>query len=505
MEKLLRSAGCFGLTLLAILFALGVTESIKYAPPLQKAVVLFGAVLAAGTVAWLRERLRSGPLEPREAVDEQAILDRVAKRLKEQPAAQPAAASFGRRPEPPPPVKPHEAILKSRQQAIILRQIIPPSHDRAHLSYFGGLPIAPPGFQWPQETKALTFIMQVDCGAIPAEGKLGLMPDEGVIYLFLDLEWQEENAFRILYEPGPANGWNEVPAPENLPHAFDSAIAWKWPQNDEDWPRLLPRWPFDPVFVHGGPLSENEEAMEGTYAWPGTIDSSEAISGIDGAVVPSDYFQVGATISRPFASYPHDWNAIRIAIGLLARRLKREGSRRPYQFKDMADEEFAVLISKVQAELQDWTNRVAAADGFGEVPAGEGDDFWAWLVEREWLTRFVLPDSATLSVEASLTADGDAASRVPGEAIDRVRSRHALAVQTKDGLHINIPDRMLSAPVDVQGTIDERVREFLLLLEFSSNEGLAHYFGEGVYQFWIRPDDLAARRFDRVELSTTAY
>jgi uncharacterized protein YwqG len=64
---------------------------------------------------------------------------------------------------------------------------------------------------------------------------------------------------------------------------------------------------------------------------------------------------------------------------------------------------------------------------------------------------------------------------------------------------------MLAAPVDVQGDIDERAREFLLLFELSSDEGLAHYFGEGVYQFWIRPNDLAARRFDRVELSTTAY
>jgi uncharacterized protein YwqG len=64
---------------------------------------------------------------------------------------------------------------------------------------------------------------------------------------------------------------------------------------------------------------------------------------------------------------------------------------------------------------------------------------------------------------------------------------------------------MLAAPSDVQGDIDDRVREFLLLFEMKSKEGLAHYFGEGVYQFWIRPDDLAARRFDRVELSTTAY
>lgn len=62
---------------------------------------------------------------------------------------------------------------------------------------------------------------------------------------------------------------------------------------------------------------------------------------------------------------------------------------------------------------------------------------------------------------------------------------------------------MLAAPVDLQFDIDERVRELVLLLELSSDEGLAHYFGEGVYQFWIRPEDLAARRFDCVVLSTT--
>jgi hypothetical protein len=116
-----------------------------------------------------------------------------------------------------------------------------------------------------------------------------------------------------------------------------------------------------------------------------------------------------------------------------------------------------------------------------------------------------MPEAATLSVEASLAGGADAGARIPADALERVRGRHALAVQTDRGLHINVPDRMLAAPVDVQGDIDERVRDYLLLLELSSNEGLAHYFGEGVFQFWIRPVDLAARRFDRVELSTTAY
>jgi len=34
---------------------------------------------------------------------------------------------------------------------------------------------------------------------------------------------------------------------------------------------------------------------------------------------------------------------------------------------------------------------------------------------------------------------------------------------------------------------------------------LGHQFGEGVYQFWITPADLRARRFDKVTLTADAY
>ncbi|HVI72222.1 MAG TPA: DUF1963 domain-containing protein, partial [Pyrinomonadaceae bacterium] len=80
---------------------------------------------------------------------------------------------------PAPPI--HETILASRTQAILFRQIVPPNHDPAHLSFFGGLPIAPSAFQWPRgESKPHSFIMQVDCSAVPADGRLGIFPDDGV-------------------------------------------------------------------------------------------------------------------------------------------------------------------------------------------------------------------------------------------------------------------------------------------------------------------------------------
>src|SRR5215213_3543018 len=160
MDRIWSWLGCFGLTLLAILFALGVTETIKYVGRLERTLVLTAAVLAAVAVAWLRDRIKDRPL----------------------PAPQKPPLTV------PPPDRPiHDAILASRTQAILFRQIVPPTHDPAHLSFFGGLPVAPSGFQWPRgKSKPYSFVMQVDCSAVPAAGRLGMFPDSGVLYVFLE-------------------------------------------------------------------------------------------------------------------------------------------------------------------------------------------------------------------------------------------------------------------------------------------------------------------------------
>jgi hypothetical protein len=117
----------------------------------------------------------------------------------------------------------------------------------------------------------------------------------------------------------------------------------------------------------------------------------------------------------------------------------------------------------------------------------------------------MIESAATLSIEAALAGSAEAAGRLPKEAIARVHSRHALATRTGSDIFAVTPDRMLAPPSFVQGDQEETAGTHLLLLELSSNEGLGHHFGEGVYQFWILPADLRARRFDRVMLTTTAY
>jgi len=508
MNRILSWLGCFGLMLLAILFALGVTESIKYVGSLEKALVLTAAVLAAAAVAYLRDRLKNGPIpalhkdEPTQRSKDQPFNVDLDARL---PPQTPQISQSS-----PPPI--HDAILAARTQAILFRQIVPPNHDPAHLSFFGRLPIAPSGFQWPRgKSRPYSFIMQLDCSAVPSDGRLGIFPDDGVLYVFLKLEWGYEegyeDTFRVIYEPGPAQGWAEVAPPDDLPHAFDSKLAWKWPQSDADWPHLLPKWPFDPVLIQGGPLPDDPEGFEETYAWPGTVFPNEAIAAIEGAVAQylSFGYQRGQAKTAPFANFPHDWNAVRITTGLIAKAMKRADSVRDLHLRNLSEEEYAAKLAEAQVGLSDWSDRASVAAPFDDVPAAERERFWSWLQEYEWLTFMPMNDAGALSVEATLSASPEAAARVPLEVVDYIRCRHALACNTERGLHMKTPDRILAAPVDVQGDIDERVREFILLLELSSDEGLAHYFGEGVYQFWIRPDDLAARRFERVELSTTAY
>src|SRR5512138_3631423 len=82
------------------------------------------------------------------------------------------------------------AVAAAVRQAIVFRQHFPPRHDRGALSFFGGAPVAPKGFRWPRSTrggaqsKPLSFLMQIDCAAVPRQARLGMLPDGGVLYFF---------------------------------------------------------------------------------------------------------------------------------------------------------------------------------------------------------------------------------------------------------------------------------------------------------------------------------
>ncbi len=432
-----------------------------------------------------------------------------------------AALHAGRAATAPPPSKPgSEMIAAASRQAIVFRQHFPPRHEPGHRSFFGGAPLAPRGFAWPRsgnpksKGQPLHFLLQVDCAAVPAAARLGALPDRGVLYFFLDLSWEIFEA-SVLHADAPAGDWETATPPEDLAPVFGKHAAshWGWTQSFEQCPVLLPKWTVDPIAIELPeriPDEGDEDDGLSPVLWPGK-GAGERLLEAQRDSTRYDYLTIrdvvdGKSVRRPFADFPQDWRALQICSAAIVREAGRQ-RRYPEtsSLGEMDDDAKAALLSEISAQAQSWFDRAAAEPAFDEVPRNVRDAFWDFVARHSSLTRYTLVEALTQSIEASLAHSAEAAARVPPAIADRIRGRHALAVQTDTGIHANIPDRMLAPPVDVQGNQWERAQTHLLLLELSSNEGLGHRFGEGVFQFWITPADLAAGRFDKVELTTDAY
>lgn len=424
-------------------------------------------------------------------------------------AAAPARTFARQEPEQDLPAEP------GARTAVLFRQYFPPTHDGT-LSFFGGAPIASPGFAWPRPEGGapFSFLMQVDCSEIPARARMGL-PDRGTLYFFMDLTWGQQDAFRVIHEDAGGE-LAEIAPPDDLPAAFgdEAKYVWKWPRGAQELPRLLPKWPFKPVAIDipadaWGEADEEDE--QSALLWPNGEPIGELLIKAQGEELRSDYLTINdfigpdGSLLRPFDQYPHDARAIQIASSLILTQLERSDAPRAAELEAMSDEDRATLLQSIRDEAQAWYDDASAEPPFSAVPQEFADQFWNWLAGFPWLARFMMTEALTMSIEDSLTAGPEAAASIPPDLASRIRSRHALAVRTDTGLHANTPDRMLAPPVDVQGNQAERAGTHILLLELSSNPGLGHHFGEGVCQFWITPEDMAAGRFDKVELTADAY
>ena len=543
---MLSAIGTFFGILFLVLFAIALTSDGALRGSEAFALrwsVLSLAVVFSASLAWLqwrtlvrrRRSVQASPLA-RRLPDEQVSAPDPSARLVDrmnrlavgsaERARVPVAAPTISLSQPSGPAPPDGSgdVLAASRQAVVFRQCFPPPHDDPSLSFFGGAPIAPKGFRWPRSrngvdgSKPFSFLMQIDCAAVPGSARLGLLPDRGVLYFFMDLTWSEPDAFRVLHADGPQEEWTAVPPPDDLGAAYgdQAAYMWKWTKSPRECPKLLPKWTFQPVMIEiprgAYDPAEQEEGEDAPLLWPGEKATAEALRDAQGEEVVSAPFRVGDFIDsdgamrRPFANYPHDWRAVQIVTGLVLDRVgKKHRLPSTAALRHLSEAERDALVAEIRGEAETWFSRAAAQPAHAEVPRSESDQFWSWLADKAWLMRYVMGEAMTMSVEASLVHSREAAVRVPPEVARRVHGRHALAVGSEQGLFVTTPDRMLAPPVDVQGHQWDRAKTHLLLLELSSNEGLGHHFGEGVYQFWITPADLKAHNFDKVELTADAY
>lgn len=401
-----------------------------------------------------------------------------------------------------------EAIQRAASQAIVFRQHMPPKVGKEHLSFWGGLPIAPPSFKWPVvqdregKERTPTFIMQVNCADIPEQGWLGLMPSRGVIYFFIDLNWGDE-VYKVIYQP-ETTGYAEVSAPPGLAPAYGDEAKYNYPWCTPDaCPKTLAKWTFDPVFISMPEAYVDTEPGEPSF-WPG--DDKSAIKELLRAqheeithqpIELKDISKADGSFITPYPGYPHDWNCIRTTAGLIAEKLGRPN-------RDSKDD--AIASDGAVNAAQKWMTTSNKNDLWATVPEAESNIFIEWLSQVPVKAHYVLPEALAKSIEQTVEASHAHRVAIDAGVLKHIWHRHALAYVYKDGPVTNgTPDRMLAAPSDVQGNQYEIAQTHLLLFEMSSYREIEHYFGEGVYQFWITPEDLKQRRFDKVKMTTDAY
>jgi Domain of unknown function (DUF1963) len=413
--------------------------------------------------------------------------------------------------------------LAAQRRPIVFRQFLPQSEGKDGLSFFGGRPIAPAGFQWPRERGAeggtpLQFVMQWDCAQLSEQDPTGLIPQDGVLYCFVNFDRDEDEEFlaghTFIYERGPAQSWGPIETPNDAGPALGKKSAQLMsgctPQVDNAdnfVPHVLPRFPFTPMALDY-PVSDGtqREFWSDEAAANALLEVQK--SGVAVREAGTDPGNALRDIERPFAAFPHDFGAVRVIASRMIEALTQ-----PDAF--LAETLYPSLSAdERKAQFAQWVEEAKEIFLLGtQRPSGQkldqaiADDIWQWFDERKGLLDTKLPALVTESVDLSLSVGSDALSNVPAQWIDKAMGLHALAAEyvEHDSAEPNTricagtPARLFGPATHSKGAADSSLDDHLLLLELPSGAGPHHHFDGKVLQYWITADDLAMGQFDAVK------
>ncbi|MEO0032945.1 MAG: hypothetical protein RIS94_2703, partial [Pseudomonadota bacterium] len=376
-------------------------------------------------------------------------------------------------------------VTEAGSAAIAFRRHFPPLLGAESRSFFGGLPRVRNSFAWPlgADGKPLHFILQIDLAHVPASRGRDALPDDGLLLLFMELEWGAQPSFHVLHDTGGTGPLHDFVPPHDIAPAYGDAgvDVWPWALEPQDRTPILPQWPFDPVAV--------------TFHPDGTPDV-DALLAVQGEDIHADPFgpQDFEGMANPWPGFPHDWLAVQIASAQLVREAERVLLQPPTgPWASLSETDRVAMLEQVQGEARAWFDHAVAQNPFEAVGANERGVFWQWFAAQAPLSHDIAPQVFEAALETSLHAHPPVASRLPVELLLRLIHRHALVMRIDDGYHPQVPARLLPAPAAIPPAEAGLAQSHILLLELASDPAIGLHFGEAIHRFWITPGDLAAR------------
>lgn len=383
-------------------------------------------------------------------------------------------------------------IELARTGHLAVRHVFPPRLPRRGLSFLGGKPMGPRNFEWPMAKNRegllewLPFVGQIDCSTLPAGEAVDLLPREGVLYFFLPMAGEvnaENQKVAVQYCPQrPGVDWEEHHGMTLPPVGGEVEAKYQfrwmnWRENAvKHYPRAYPRVEIELGWVsYGGEVAPGDADAENGFPWE--VAKARYEANLEEFHGPMKEWKELLSKHRSktekwhvHEQFPWSWHAIEIAAGHALTTLvekKVEG------------------MEAVEAGLRDMLRWIPQKN---EEPGAEAKaKFWELVEAVEGKRNEWLSEAAVLSAEACLN-DAKEAGRMPAEVVEALRWRHDRPQH-----------QLLGKGREIQIAAEEMAGTHLLLLELGPDEAMQWQMGDsGAYQFWITPEDLKGRKFERV-------
>lgn len=413
-----------------------------------------------------------------------------------------------------------------RRRALLLRRVYPPDRPAEAVGQFGGLPRLPAGTDWPRHGRSgapMTFLATIDLARLPVLGGAAALPPRGELLFFIAADGEDwcddgEAAMgRVLHLPeGAGTAKKHAPPADALPCYGETWMYhFKRVASEPDAPRSFDRWLIEARAVDSycaAPLDRDEDPSSADErAEDATRRNIEEAFEAYGRTAPKRRYHDG-TDPLPREPYPQFWRMIEAAAGEIRFQAKFKLDARWDPPSGTARPAYVAALGEATA----WAEEARAHDPWEQPSPEDRRRFRAWITDLD--DRYYSPEeySPETQKDVVLLVSGTGLAETMSEALDeltaldpaRLRAamaeaerlvawRHA-AVIDELGTMTVVAHQMLGWGTEVQDVVQRR-QDDVLLLQLASDHGIRWIWGDcGVIQFWISPDDLANRRFDRV-------